>query len=45
MLSTQIKTLQLVMTDLLLFLLILEVHFKQLPIVAIDGEAAHCIIL
>ena len=41
MLFTQIKMLQLVMTDLLTFLLILKVYFKQSPVVIIDGKNVH----
>jgi len=45
MLFTQIKMLQLVMIDLLTFLLILKVHFEQSPIIIIDGKNVHDIIL
>lgn len=43
---TQIKMLQLVMTDLLTYLLILEVHFKQSSIIVIDSKmftTSYCI--
>lgn len=43
MLFTQIKMLQLVMTDLLILLLILKVNFKQSPVVIIDGKNVHYI--
>lgn len=43
MLFTQIKMLQLVMTDLLILLLILKVNFKQSSVVIIDGKNVHYI--
>lgn len=45
MLFIQIKVLQLVMTDLLTFLATLKVHFKQCPIVIIEGKNVHYILL